>query len=59
MTCDPYDVRPLLPQVQPTPSEQRTRDHRCGRCSWGGTGSVTCPNYRPSQSVPCEGEDDA
>lgn len=23
----------------------RTTEHRCGKCSWGGTGSTDCPNF--------------
>lgn len=25
---------------------ERTRAHRCGECSWQGSGSIHCPNYR-------------
>lgn len=30
----------------------RTKEHKCGRCAWDGTGSTDCVNYRPAQSVP-------
>lgn len=57
---DPYDVRHLLPApVPPEPSGRRTKDHRCGKCAWGGTGSKDCQNYRPAQIVPYFGPGDA
>lgn len=59
MRPDRFDIRHLLPQIVPTPSEQRTRDHRCGKCQWGGTGSTSCPNYRAAQATPYQEPDDA
>ena len=35
----------------------RTTEHRCAKCSWQGTGSKLCPNYRPAQSVPYEDDE--
>lgn len=52
MPLDPYEIRHLIPVPEPLPEiGRRTREHRCGRCSWDGTGSTDCPNYRPSQTV--------
>jgi hypothetical protein len=36
----------------------RTNEHRCGKCTWQGTGSTECESYtqpeRASQTVPYE-----
>lgn len=59
MKRDPYEIRHLIPIPAPLPDfGRRTREHRCGRCAWAGTGSTDCPNYRPSQSIPYIGPDD-
>ena len=47
MPLDPYEIRHLLPAVAPKPKELRTREHRCGNCSWGGTGRIDCKNFKP------------
>lgn len=44
---DPYEIRHLLPALAPKPQDVRTRDHRCGNCSWGGTGRIDCKNRNP------------
>lgn len=28
---------------------ERTREHRCGRCSWAGTGRTDCENNKPEE----------
>lgn len=46
MKRDPYEIRHLIPVPPPLPDfGRRTREHRCGRCSWGGSGSTSCPRY--------------
>lgn len=35
----------------------RTTEHRCAKCSWQGTGSKLCPNYRPVQVTPYEDDE--
>lgn len=41
---DPYDIRGLYvtPQTRRR-SDRRVTDHRCGRCSYDGTGRADCP----------------
>lgn len=52
-------VYALLAKPAPPPKPNvRTRDHKCGKCAWDGTGRVDCVNYRPSQTVLCGEADD-
>lgn len=44
-------ARLAVPPARPKPNV-RTRDHKCGKCAWGGTGRVDCVNYRAAQTVP-------